>query len=78
MTEMEAELGVIQDRIKEAETNSAQSEGAIAAHLKRLKDEFGLEEDEIEDFIASKEVEAEGFESERDKKFRELQEKCPW
>jgi len=78
MTDMDNELAEIQLKIKEAETSTAQSEGAITAHLKRLKDEFGLSEDEIEDYIAAKEVEAEGFEADRDSKFKILQEKCPW
>ena len=46
------EISVIEDRIEQAKQDSAQSEGAISAHVERLQNDIGLtSEEEIEAFI---------------------------
>jgi len=52
MDDIEFEIGIMEDRIDQAKQDSAQAEGAINAHMERLKSDFGLaSEKEIEVFI---------------------------
>jgi len=71
--DIEAELEVIEDKITEAKKESSEAEGALKAHMKRLKDEFKLSSlEDAEDKIVSLEKEIEKEEAEVMSQFDEL------
>ena len=58
LEDIEFEISTIEDRIEQAKQDSAQSKGAISAHLERLRNDVGLTSTkEIKDFISKGEKE---------------------
>jgi len=77
--DIEVQLEIMNDKIEDAKKTKAESDGAITAHKKRLKEEFGLDsEDDARLYVSEglNEVEAEEKEIERD--FISLKTKFGW